>query len=96
MSEGQPRTIVWDWAIRLFHWLIVLLIPVMWWTAEEGMMDWHRRVGLTLVGILTFRIVWGFIGSWTARFVPMVKRIGSLPGYVRDLNEQGPPPVIRP
>ncbi len=85
MIAGTAQTLVWDWTVRLFHWLIVLLIPLMWWTAEEGMMDWHRRLGLTLFALVLFRLVWGVIGSWTARFVPMIKRLGAVPGYVRDL-----------
>lgn len=85
MIGDKPQTIIWDWTIRLFHWLIVLLIPVMWWTAEEGMMDWHRRLGLTIFALIIFRIIWGVVGTWTARFVPMVRRLQLLPSYVRDL-----------
>ena len=59
---------------------------LMWWTAEEGYMDWHRRLGLTMLGLIVFRIVWGFIGSWTARFLPMVKRLKSLGKYVNDIR----------
>ncbi|WP_109354162.1 cytochrome b/b6 domain-containing protein [Sphingorhabdus sp. EL138] len=85
MTADTAQTLVWDWTIRLFHWLIVLLIPLMWWTAEEGMMDWHRRLGLTMFALVLFRLIWGFVGTWTARFVPMIKRLGSLSAYVRDL-----------
>ena len=85
MTDHKAQIIIWDWTIRLFHWLIVLLVPLMWWTGEEGMMDWHRRLGLTLFALVLFRLIWGIIGSWTARFVPMIKRLGAVPGYVRDL-----------
>ncbi|GAA0467153.1 cytochrome b/b6 domain-containing protein [Parasphingorhabdus litoris] len=85
MTSKAGQTLVWDWTVRLFHWLIVLLIPLMWWTAEEGMMDWHRRLGLTLFALILFRLVWGIIGSWTARFVPMIKRLTAAPTYIRDL-----------
>ncbi len=85
MTSDSAQTLVWDWTIRLFHWLIVLLIPLMWWTGEEGMMDWHRRLGLTMFALVLFRLVWGIVGSWTARFVPMIRRLGSLPTYVRGL-----------
>ncbi|MEO0441942.1 MAG: cytochrome b/b6 domain-containing protein [Pseudomonadota bacterium] len=85
MTSKAGQTLVWDWTVRLFHWLIVLLIPLMWWTAEEGMMDWHRRLGLTLFALVLFRLIWGFAGTWTARFVPLIKRLGSFPTYVRDL-----------
>lgn len=92
MTSEAAQTLVWDWTVRLFHWLIVLLIPLLWWTAEEGMMDWHRRLGLTMLALVLFRLVWGVIGSWTARFVPMIRRLGSLPTYVRGLiaRQNGP------
>ncbi|WP_108812341.1 cytochrome b/b6 domain-containing protein [Sphingorhabdus sp. Alg231-15] len=85
MTSDAAQTLVWDWTIRLFHWLIVLLIPLLWWTAEEGMMDWHRRLGLTMFGLVLFRLVWGIAGSWTARFLPMIRRLRSLPAYVSNL-----------
>ncbi len=59
MAAARKPVLVWDWTVRLFHWLIVLLIPLMWWTAEEGMMDWHRRMGTTLLALVIFRLIWG-------------------------------------
>ena len=88
MSAHSERVLVWDWAIRLVHWLMVLLVPFLWWTAEEGYMDWHKRLGLTMLGLVLFRLIWGLIGTWTARFVPMVRRIGSLKSYVGKLRNR--------
>ena len=85
MTADPARIMVWDWAVRLVHWLMVILVPLLWWTAEEGYMDWHRRLGLTMFGLVLFRLIWGFIGSWTARFVPMLRRIGSLRSYIYKL-----------
>lgn len=55
-------------------------------------MDWHKIFGLTMFGLVLFRLIWGLIGTWTARFAPMVQRIGSLPSYVQKLRsrELGP------
>ena len=49
-------------------------------------MDWHRRMGMILVGLLAFRIVWGLIGPQTARFGSW--RIGpaAILGYIRNLR----------
>ena len=88
MSAHSERVLVWDWSIRLVHWLMVLLVPFLWWTAEEGYMDWHKRLGLTMLGLVLFRLIWGLIGTWTARFVPMVRRIGSLKSYVGKLRNR--------
>lgn len=88
MTVDPPRILVWDWAIRLVHWLIVVLVPLLWWTAEEGHMDWHRSFGLTMFGLVLFRLIWGVIGTWTARFMPMVRRIGSLKPYLGTLRQR--------
>lgn len=92
MTTEPARILVWDSAIRLVHWLMVVLVPLLWWTAEEGHMDWHRRFGLTMFGLVLFRLIWGLVGTWTARFIPMVQRIGSLSCYVQKLRsrEHGP------
>jgi cytochrome b len=71
MIDENSRVVVWDWTVRLFHWSIVLLVVLSWWTAEQGMMDWHRRSGIVLLGLLVYRLVWGLIGPSTARFSVM-------------------------
>lgn len=85
MSVDKTPTLVWDWSVRLVHWLMVILIPLMWWTAEQGMMAWHKRLGLLLFGLIVFRLFWGLAGAWTARFLPMINRLKSAPAYAREL-----------
>jgi cytochrome b len=64
---------LWDLPLRLFHWAVVLLIPAMWATAEGGKMRVHIVLGEVLLFLVAFRIVWGFVGSETARFASFVK-----------------------
>jgi cytochrome b len=59
---------VWDWPTRLFHWLLVLLIPAMWWSAKFGRVELHVILGVVMAGLVLFRLIWGVIGSSTARF----------------------------
>ncbi len=59
---------VWDLPIRLFHWMLAALFSFSWWSAETGKMDWHQLSGKTLLGVIAFRLIWGVIGSSTARF----------------------------
>lgn len=77
------RIRIWDLPVRLFHWLLVLLIAAAWWTAEEEMLTWHYRVGTAILALLLFRIVWGFIGSSTARFSSFVRGPGAIIVYLR-------------
>ena len=81
----EAYVLVWDWAVRLFHWLAVLLVALMWWTAENGVMDWHKRLGMTVLGLIVFRLVWGLIGPPTARFSFMALHPRGILAYVRGL-----------
>lgn len=74
---------VWDLPTRLFHWLLVILIGLSWWSAETRTMEWHYRSGLAILGLIVFRIVWGLIGSSTARFSQFVRLPGAALDYLR-------------
>lgn len=74
---------VWDVPTRLFHWLLVLLVVVSWWSADARRMDWHRYSGYAVLGLLAFRILWGFVGSSTARFAGFVRSPAATLRYLR-------------
>lgn len=78
---------VWDLPTRLFHWLIVLLLGFSWWSAETGHMDWHYRSGISALILLIFRILWGFLGSSTARFSNFLRSPASVLAYLRRPKE---------
>ena len=61
---------IWDWPLRLFHWLLVLSVVSAVITGELGgnLIDWHGRFGMLIIGLLVFRIIWGFVGTTHARF----------------------------
>jgi len=59
---------VWDAPTRLFHWVLVVLIAVSWASIEFDYLDLHIICGQAILALLIFRIVWGIIGSDTARF----------------------------
>lgn len=64
---------VWDSFVRGYHWLLVAGIAGLWWTAEEGHMEWHMRLGLTVAALFITRLLWGIWGSENARFVAFVR-----------------------
>jgi cytochrome b len=67
--ERSVRAVkVWDFPVRLFHWGQALLIGGLWLTAELGEMDWHIWLAYCLGTLWSGRIIWGVIGSDTARF----------------------------
>lgn len=85
-GPGVPRVrdvTVWDPLLRITHWSFALLVPAMWWTAENAKWGLHKRIGLVLLGLLAFRFVWGFVGPETALFGQFVKGPGAVIAYLR-------------
>ena len=74
-DNARPvKVAVWDLPTRLFHWTLVLLIVFSVTTVKVGgeWMIWHERSGRALLVLLTFRIVWGFIGGEHARWINFI------------------------
>ncbi|WP_425409704.1 cytochrome b/b6 domain-containing protein [Hyphococcus sp.] len=84
--SAEKDALVWDWSIRAYHWTAVALVGLLWWSGENGVMDWHRRFGLTMMGLMVFRIYWGVAGARTARFSDFVKGPGAVLAYIRGLK----------
>jgi cytochrome b len=64
---------VWDLPTRVFHWLLVLLIPASYVSVKLNKMDIHMALGHTMLALLLFRWTWGAIGSDTARFARFLR-----------------------
>lgn len=80
--SGQ-KVRIWDFPIRAFHWAIVILIPALWWTHEIERLDLHILLGEIMLGLVLFRLIWGLIGSSTARFSGFLRGPGSVLLYLR-------------
>ena len=83
------RVRVWDWPTRIFHWLLVVLIAAAWWTGENGDLTWHYRIGMMLLILFVFRLIWGFIGGSTARFASFVRGPRAIAAYLRGGGPHG-------
>jgi cytochrome b len=81
---SQPIS-VWDWPVRLFHWLLTLAVAGLVFTGQEGgdALSQHALLGYGVLGLLGFRLIWGFIGSATARFSQFLTRPGKVLAYWR-------------
>lgn len=69
-DHSAPATVrVWDGPTRLFHWALVILIVLAYVTRKVNPdLTWHMRIGYAILILVTFRVLWGFVGSSTARF----------------------------
>lgn len=82
----MQRVKIWDSFVRLSHWLMVVLLVAMWWTAENDYMEWHLRLAPLLGGLLITRILWGFIGSESARFSHFVSGPKAVVAHLKELQ----------
>lgn len=87
MSESSTSR-VWDLPVRLFHWLLVLLMVVSVVSVNIGgnAMEIHALSGMAILVLVLFRVVWGIVGGHHARFVHFVRGPAAVAAYVRDLR----------
>ena len=85
------RVLVWDVPTRVYHWLQVLSFSVAYLTAfSERLRNYHVALGYILLGLLVFRLLWGFIGTRYARFRSFLFTPGEIIAYLRSLAKGNP------
>lgn len=94
--------LIWDIPVRLFHWLIVILLLVLGVSGKFGgldvsltipggfdvfltNMDVHMLAGQVLLALVLFRVLWGLVGSSTARFTSFVRGPRAVAAYLREM-----------
>jgi cytochrome b len=92
-EPAQPALLtmrVWDLPTRLFHWVLTVTVLGSLTTGLIGgaAMVWHLRLGLVVLALLVFRLVWGFAGGYWSRFASFVYGPRSVMAYLR--GEDGP------
>lgn len=81
----MKRVLVWDLPTRLFHWLLAAAVAGAVATAQLGgnLMIWHGRLGVAVVGLLSFRLAWGLVGSTYARFAQFLPSPETVFAYLK-------------
>lgn len=90
VSERRVR--VWDLPTRLFHWSLLALVVLAWFTGEaEGAgAEIHRYAGEAIAGLIVFRVIWGFVGGEHARFADFAAGPAAIATHIRDLFSARP------
>ena len=88
MAE-QPMVKVWDPAVRIFHWSLVVLFLVAYFSGDEAE-TLHVYAGYGVVALLAFRIVWGFVGTKYARFADFIYGPAQTLRYLQSLRARKP------
>jgi cytochrome b len=91
-SNKTASASAWDLPTRLFHWALVALICTSFISVKIGgnAMQYQVWSGAAILALLLFRLIWGFVGSRTARFVHFVRGPAAAWRYARSLL--GPDP----
>lgn len=90
-TAGAQRVHVWDLPTRIFHWALLALVLVSWFTGEEeGLAAIHRLSGEAIAGLIVFRVVWGFVGGGHARFSSFVAGPATIAAHVADMRSPAP------
>jgi cytochrome b len=90
MEKKMKKIRVWDLPIRLFHWVLVVLITVSIITQAIGgnAMEWHFRSGYAVLALIAFRLIWGLVGTRYARFSDFIHGPSSILAYLRGDNDR--------
>ncbi|WP_298607083.1 cytochrome b/b6 domain-containing protein [uncultured Thiothrix sp.] len=89
-SNNQLK--VWDPLVRIFHWTLVLAFATSYLTGDEWE-EWgsvHEISGYLILGLLVFRIIWGFVGSKCARFSDFIYSPKVVIEYLKSLLSTHP------
>ena len=95
-ADHNPRPAsvkVWDFFVRVFHWLLVILFVAAWWSG--GIWDTsHLVAGYGVLALIVARVGWGFWGSQHARFSDFLCRPSVILRYVADMLRMRAPRYV--
>lgn len=91
-STDTRPVAAWDVPVRIFHWTLALLMVFSVATGLTGgnAMVWHMRSGYAILTLVVFRVLWGFVGSTTARFSDFLYGPRRALAFVRDILGRRP------
>jgi cytochrome b len=80
------QRLVWDLPVRIFHWALVLSVVIAYVTHLLGIayFKYHVWSGYAVLVLVSFRLLWGLIGTRHARFWNFVRGPVTTLRYARD------------
>lgn len=76
---------VWDLPVRVLHWTLALSVATSFLSYQIGAMQLHGAAGVLTITVVLTRLVWGLVGSDTARFVSFARGPAAVKAYARAL-----------
>jgi cytochrome b len=92
IQKETETALVWDLPVRVFHWTLVVAIAAAYVTNKLGVayFKYHVWCGYTVLVLIGFRIVWGFVGTRHARFFNFVRGPRAIWRYIRGRQKHWP------
>ncbi|MEI6893095.1 MAG: cytochrome b/b6 domain-containing protein [Colwellia sp.] len=92
------KHLIWDLPLRIFHWSFAFTILGCWYTAEnkEDHIELHLQLGFIALGLIIFRVIWGFIGPKHARFSQFIPSVSTLYAYIKKSDKHKTTPGHNP
>ena len=81
-ARREATVTVWDPLVRLFHWSLAACVFGAF-LVEDGDTT-HRVLGYIALGLVAFRVLWGFVGTRHARFRDWVRGPRAVRAYLRE------------
>lgn len=84
---------IWDPLTRSWHWLLAIAVFSGWLLGRYMNFDtiqWHFYIGYAILGLMGFRLVWGFSGPAPVRWATLFRSSGNLPTYLLLLGKREP------
>lgn len=86
---------VWDLPTRVFHWSLVAVFIVAFISSRnESCLDVHSIAGYLALGLVTFRVLWGFAGNRYARFADFVSGLAKVSDFISAAFRHRRPPRV--
>lgn len=83
---------LWDPALRMFHWALVICVFTAWGLGQFGpsIMTLHFYAGYAVIALLAFRLLWGLFGPPPARFSHFLYGPGTTLRYLSSAGKRKP------
>ncbi|TVO78408.1 cytochrome b/b6 domain-containing protein [Sedimenticola selenatireducens] len=78
----QKEIKVWDLPVRVFHWSLAACFIIAYIT-EDDFISLHSYAGYTILGLILFRLIWGFVGTRHARFSDFIQPPQNVFSYLK-------------
>jgi len=84
----SKHVLIWDLPLRIFHWLFAFTVIASWYTSDQDndLIELHMQLGYFALGLLVFRVLWGFVGTKHSLFTSFIPTPKRLVLYIKNLS----------